>query len=553
MVEVEEPVKTTSNFDDISLDDEFEDEDAKAEDEAAEAEDKKEEDLNINALESNQAEEKAENEEVEEFNPEETINKALINKNESETTEEVETEEKNDDSVEGSNVVEEEAVPEEVKEVEQGEIKQEDKQVEEDKVNENEEQEDNAENDRYEANKEQPVEDNEEMVYSDEEDKVRIDDNKDEDVDISSDEQENEEKKNNNYDLFNHLLAFLDTDGELNYVLAGYFSRFLCTIIAHRGFLTIRYLFLEKKETLNRLIDHSSRKSIADVLFKLLTFNITELHSVEKEIKTLIIDRIIESIKATPDMIEKNNNLCEIIFDAMLNKTVQSIVISNPKTFETFTQICLSVRPGTTEYEKIKILTRANDNLIREIPNSVTKKPCSAEEDMINSITNSVNQHNGPSEDFDINDYIHVFETFQYSVGLVNQLLREHNKPEEVLTTFNVHIKKLGLSRLYALEYLKTVVELLINGYALQIDNSLLNSVFMEMINHKLFYQLLEFFENYPLNNTYQKIFENILFLVSNKVSPNIIVDHLMLDIELHNFLMRYISPQEFVYPYIFN
>ena len=42
MVEVEEPVKTTSNFDDISLDDEFEDEDAKAEDEAAEAEDKKE-------------------------------------------------------------------------------------------------------------------------------------------------------------------------------------------------------------------------------------------------------------------------------------------------------------------------------------------------------------------------------------------------------------------------------------------------------------------------------------------------------------------------------
>lgn len=40
------------------------------------------------------------------------------------------------------------------------------------------------------------------------------------------------EEQNDNIELLDYLLSFINTDGELNHVLAGYFSKFMLSLLS---------------------------------------------------------------------------------------------------------------------------------------------------------------------------------------------------------------------------------------------------------------------------------------------------------------------------------
>ena len=90
-------------------------------------------------------------------------------------------------------------------------------------------------------------------------------------------EHHNENKKyKDNYnkiEMFDYFLTFLENKKDLNYVLTGYFSKFFQIILTRKPIKILKYLFQEKKDVIKQLIYHCNRKSICDIIIKLLNFD----------------------------------------------------------------------------------------------------------------------------------------------------------------------------------------------------------------------------------------------------------------------------------------
>jgi len=87
---------------------------------------------------------------------------------------------------------------------------------------------------------------------------------------ITENNAEIENLQKNKIDLLDYLLSFIDTDKELNYVLAGYFSKFLLHLLNKHPHKIISYVYQEKEYILERLIQHSDKKSISELVAKFL-------------------------------------------------------------------------------------------------------------------------------------------------------------------------------------------------------------------------------------------------------------------------------------------
>ena len=73
-------------------------------------------------------------------------------------------------------------------------------------------------------------------------------------------------------ELLDYLLTFLDTDQELNYVLVGYFFKFMHSLICKRPLSLITYLFTTQRKALEKMIYHSYRKSMTELLLYIIGY-----------------------------------------------------------------------------------------------------------------------------------------------------------------------------------------------------------------------------------------------------------------------------------------
>ena len=71
-------------------------------------------------------------------------------------------------------------------------------------------------------------------------------------------------------ELLDYFFTFLDTEGELNYVLAGYFAKVFSHYLNLRQGLLMRYIFVLRPEILTKLVSHINRKSILECIYKIL-------------------------------------------------------------------------------------------------------------------------------------------------------------------------------------------------------------------------------------------------------------------------------------------
>jgi hypothetical protein len=88
----------------------------------------------------------------------------------------------------------------------------------------------------------------------------------------------------NKYDLLDYLTKFIDTDEELNDVLAGYFSR-LCNILIQKKGDELATYFYTNDRLLYRFAYHSYSKSLTDTVIKILDINMNKIEIEEAEIE----------------------------------------------------------------------------------------------------------------------------------------------------------------------------------------------------------------------------------------------------------------------------
>ena len=80
-------------------------------------------------------------------------------------------------------------------------------------------------------------------------------------------------KNGKNIEMLDYLLSFLNCDSELNYVLCGYFSSLIKNLLKLENNIIIQYLYLEKKDSIQKMIYHSYRYCIYEILEKILQYN----------------------------------------------------------------------------------------------------------------------------------------------------------------------------------------------------------------------------------------------------------------------------------------
>jgi len=95
------------------------------------------------------------------------------------------------------------------------------------------------------------------------------------------------------YPVINQLFNLFKAEGNLNYVLAGYFYNFFNHLTLFRNDVFMTYLLVHKTHYIFDLIGHLNRKSISDCLIKIMVSNVANIQ--DSDIKKQILEKVIDS------------------------------------------------------------------------------------------------------------------------------------------------------------------------------------------------------------------------------------------------------------------
>ena len=289
--------------------------------------------------------------------------------------------------------------------------------------------------------------------------------NKNKNEEENKNDKKNEELKNdypeNRIELLDHLLSFVETESELNYVLAGYFSKFLIILFNKKPLTLINYLFKERKDILEKFIYHSYRKSISDLLSKFLLFenhipkNESNLEDKEilYKIRIELIENIFSNLKVTEES-EKISSIVLMLIDIFETKTLLNEIMDNEKIY-------------TLLFNNLKIDLNSDENI-----NNLQLKSNYSE--ILSLLTYMIsNSDNCKKPKFDINDNNKIIHT-NLSENILNcfdNFIENYNQKEDSLskinsipTVFNEsEIKPLGTFRVKIVEFFSSLFPYLID------------------------------------------------------------------------------------------
>ena len=151
------------------------------------------------------------------------------------------------------------------------EPKEEEKKEEEKKEEEKEEK---KEEKKEEEKKEEEKKEKEKKEEEKKEEEKKEEEKKEDDDGNIEEEKEEPESKENKMELLDYLFSFLEAeeDKKLNYVLCGYFSSLISNLLNLNPTELLKYIYKERSDVLDKMVNHCYRKSISDILSKLLHF-----------------------------------------------------------------------------------------------------------------------------------------------------------------------------------------------------------------------------------------------------------------------------------------
>ena len=315
-----------------------------------------------------------------------------------------------------------------------------------------------------------------------------------------------QKEKDNKIELLDYLLSFLSSDKDSNYVLSGYFASIIKTLLNIEPTFIIKYLYSENKEFIKKLIYHSYRQSIAEILNKIILYNWEEeKFNVEEMALTRmnILEGLIEQIDINMDN-EKLDSISTLIKNLSTEEKLLNDILNNKNIIESIvTKPLKNINLIGQNFDEDFIANqRRNFNILIDI--------------IINWI-NSVNSFDIelPSTDDEENDqsqniniYNHTllsYELFNILSNLIKFNFNKNNdnlEENKILQCFDKKsLVPLGIFRIKIVELLGNLFTYFKNIPQLY-DKVLIDSQFFENAFRYLF--------EYELNNIYQ---ETLLFL----------------------------------------
>ena len=342
---------------------------------------------------------------------------------------------------------------------------------------------------------------------------------------------ENNNNENNSYELLDEFLSFILTDKpNLNYVLSGYFSMILKSLISQHNNILL-YIYKHKKDVLNSILKFSFLKSISDL--SLIMFDLSFLYNNLKRYESNNIDEEIKIlIEDGKEAIEFRN---KIIKEKFIN-------LSNEN-------------DNTNKYDLIGELINLDEQIFNLFIN---------DDEILTNIENKVNiklLENDNNVEIK-NNYIRLLEfiiKFFKKIATLKIKQNELNKKilkilEKIIDNFhevNIEFKgncdksynSLGLINLKIFEIFYTSLPIFTNSKNEEFDNFLISSNFLHIS--------LQLFFNYYWNNLYHNLFENFIkYLITNNNKHYIALDYLHNSEDFFSNLAIYINEKN---QFIFN
>ena len=182
-------------------------------------------------------------------------------------------------------------------------------------------------------------------------------------------EEEEDEEEGNKFILLERLFKFIQTDEELNPVLAGYFCKLVSLLISRKQKQLFPFIFAPESTVIEDLMKHVYQKSISEILNKLLTLVDTdhepEIFAEIKAKQQMAVGTLIESLG--PEKSEEHNlNACTIIQDMFEIKDFYNLICEK----ENLTKIidfALAGMDESTKHSKCSSLTVLNQIVLSNI------------------------------------------------------------------------------------------------------------------------------------------------------------------------------------------
>ena len=399
-----------------------------------------------------------------------------------------------------------------------------------------------------EENKDHKNDDETKENEEEEEEEEDSDFDSDEEIEIEDKNNVDENDKNQNvlYENVDYLLEFLKSDeANENYVLAGYFHRILSNLMKVHQMKIVKYLLdYPKKSELDilcLLIKHMNRKSTCNIIQKLLMFT-DDLISKYDENKMNLVSKIFDELDNSNDTY-KNECICDCISCVMNNRQFFDVFMTKNELLEKIYKILFNCKESNKYNSIIKLLIKLNENIIQNFS--------------VNYTTSNNNENNNemkgetslscPDDNTEVlkKYLLTLFEVLEKSkFKFFENFGNGNDSAGEFMTTYLEKQKKIGEKKILQTEYIKTIVDILVNSNAAKYHENKLEAIVNAANEQKIFWNCHELFFDFPFSNIYQIYYSQIMNIICNENSPKCLIEAILYENvgEKRNLIQFYID-----------
>ena len=309
---------------------------------------------------------------------------------------------------------------------------------------------------------------------------------------------ENNQCDENNFEILDYLLNFVMNDNiNLNHVLSGYFSNIMMKLIDKYTNKILKYLYLKRKDVLEKIMKHSNNKAISELAIKVLKlknliFNLEEEKKEEEEIynyRNILIINFIKDIS-----IENKNNdsdiKCSLLMELIEDKIILNLFIEKKEIYNHIFEI-LSFEINSNDKNEITNCYSSIIKLLTKIIEQIEIKQLPLPKNF------DINRNNFSDNLIKILDKIIINFTERKNSKIIPS---QFDKPYKSLGIINQNIMELFI---LLLNYFQEISE--------KFDEIIINNNFIK--------KSLNFFFIFEWNNIYQNTFVKFIKSYLDKVN----------------------------------
>ena len=478
-----------------------------------------------------------------------------INKPEGTHKEELKKEQEQNESEQKNAEIQEKENKEEKKEKKEEAEKLEDKKEEEEKK-EPKLEEDQPPVSTSEKEKEQKPEEDESQKKEEE----NIEEPKQEDNDNQKNEEEKEEEQEKEdeepqkdgtviYDNVDYLLKFLDEPEETksNYVLVGYFYKILNHLINSQSTTLIQYLFDYPKknefDVLGLIIKNMKRKSMGELVNKLLLFQDTSYIEDFLPKKFELLEKILEELKETNEE-DKFECICSTLESVFYNKNFFIEFMKETKFLDSLYDILEKSLENPKKLSAVlRLLINVHENILKNEDERITISVAQENPMDFLSMLNGaygLEETNQKEVNPELQKFVDDANKNLISLlkkcnfNFINDLDDFSSKENsEFMSTYQIPQKKLGMKKLLQIEFFRSILDILVNAYS-KFDEQEIKDSIINIINSaqekKIFWKMHKLFFDFPFCNLYQSFYLQIFDIILNQYSPKELIDYTFIE-----------------------